>query len=85
MTLKAHLLARNPQHSGNISPMRIVAGNTGAGGKRPMDKAALELVLLVTVETKRFRCLQEARKPSLGRDLMAKFAQVFFRQQAIHF
>jgi hypothetical protein len=65
--------------------MRIMAGNTCSGGKRPMDKAALELVLFVTLETKRFRRLQEPRNPSFGRDFMAKFAQVCFRQQTIRF
>jgi hypothetical protein len=35
--------------------MRIVAGNASTGGERAMDKLALELLLLVALEAKRFR------------------------------
>jgi hypothetical protein len=85
VTFQTHLLARNAQHSGNIPAMRIVAGKTGSSGERPMDKAALELVPFVALEAKRFRGLHEPRKPSFGRDLMAKLTQILLRQQTIHF
>ena len=65
--------------------MRIVAGSTGSGGEGSMDKAALELILFVASKTKRFRCLHKTRRPSFSRNLMAKLAEILFRQQTIHF
>jgi hypothetical protein len=65
--------------------MRIVAGTTSSGGERPMDITSLELVLFVAPEAKRLLRLQQPRKPSFGRDLMAGIAQIFFCQQTIHF
>jgi hypothetical protein len=50
-----------------------------------MGKAALELILFVALEAKRFRRLHKPRNSSFGRDLMAKLAQILFREQTIYF
>lgn len=84
VTLQAHLFARYPQHSGNISAVRIVACDAGSDGKRPVDKATLELFFFVALEAQGFLRLHKPRKPSFDRDLMAKLTQILFCQQAIH-
>ena len=84
VTFQTHLLPRNAQHSGDTPAMRIMAGNAGPSGERPMDKAALELILFVAAEAKRFRRLREPCRSPFGRNLMAKLAQILFRQKAIY-
>ena len=84
VTFQTQLWAGGSQHSGNIPAMRIVAGNTCPGGERPMSKAPLELVLFVALKAKRFGGLHKPRRPSFGRDLMAKLAQIVLCHQAIY-
>ena len=79
VTIQAQLCACRPQHPGDVSTMRIMAGSTSADGKRAVGEAALELVLFVTLRAQGFRRLHNSRNASLGGDLMAQLAQVFFR------
>ncbi len=85
VTFQAHLFAGDAQHSRDIPAVRIVAGDTGSGGERPVNKASLELVLFVALEAKRLLCLNELRKSSLDRNLMTELAQILFRKQTTHF